>query len=83
MEVDADDALLMQVDRLIDSEDYRLAEETIQRVLSVNAQDPRGLAYRAVIAHLQGDAAAERASRTRSATVTVRSGARATRGCGT
>ena len=56
--------LLFQVDRLIDSERYEQAGETLERVLAVNKKHPLALAYRAVLAHLEGDAAAEKSWRT-------------------
>jgi tetratricopeptide (TPR) repeat protein len=48
-------SLLLMVDRLIDSELYDQAQATLDRVLEVNARHPEACAYRAVIAHLQGD----------------------------
>ena len=53
------DGLLFEVDRLIDSERYEQAGETLERVLALNKRHPLALAYRAVLAHLEGDAAGE------------------------
>ena len=57
------DSLLLQADRLIDAEQYGPAEETLKRALAVNANHPLGWAYKAVLAHLGADAAAEREAR--------------------
>ena len=57
------DGLLLEVDRLIDSERYGQAGETLERVLAVNERHPLALAYRAVLAHLEGDAAGEKSWR--------------------
>jgi tetratricopeptide (TPR) repeat protein len=56
---------LLLVDHLIDGEDYETAEESIQKALEVNAHHPEAWAYRAVIAHLQNDTAAETKARER------------------
>jgi len=53
------DALLMTADRLIDAEHYGEAGEVLDRVLAVNAAHPSACAYRAVLAHLEGDAPGE------------------------
>ena len=47
-------SLLFQVDNLIDGEAYAAAEEVLERVFAVNPHEPKGWAYRAVIAHLRG-----------------------------
>ena len=54
------DSLLLQVDRLIDSEFYDEAIETLKTIYEVNSLNPPALAYEAVIAHLQGDFENER-----------------------
>ena len=56
-------SLLFQVDRLVDAEDYSKAEKLIQKVLAVNAYEPKAWAYRAVIAHLNNDPRGEAAFR--------------------
>ena len=57
------DSLLLRVDRLIDAEEYGKAEDTLKQVLAVNANHPSAWAYKAVLAHLANDAAAERQAR--------------------
>ena len=59
------DALLLRADDLIDAEQYDDAAKTLDQALEVNPQEPRGWAYRAVLAHLRSDAEGEtrRASR--------------------
>lgn len=49
------DSLLLQVDRLINREEYEEADTLIDQVLTVDALEPRAWAYRAVIAHLRAD----------------------------
>ncbi len=56
------DALLLQADRRIDGERYDEAAELIDNVLKVNPHEPRAWAYRAVLGHLNNDAAAETAA---------------------
>lgn len=56
-------SLLFQVDRMVDAEEYSKAEELIQKVLAVNAYEPKAWAYRAVIAHLNNDPRGEVAFR--------------------
>lgn len=56
-------ALLFQMDRLIDAEQYTAAEVLITRLLEVNPQHPQGLAYRATIQLLQADEEAAVATR--------------------
>jgi tetratricopeptide (TPR) repeat protein len=53
------DSLLMQADRMIDSEQYDQASDVLDKALSVNPKEPRGLAYRAVLAHLRADPGSE------------------------
>jgi tetratricopeptide (TPR) repeat protein len=57
------DSLLELVDGHIDAERYDEAEKLIQRILEVNGRHPRAWAYRAVIAHLEGDIPRERECR--------------------
>jgi hypothetical protein len=57
------DSLLMRVDRLVDAEQYALAEGDLNKVLEVNASHPLAWAYKAVIAHLSNDAAGEKKAR--------------------
>jgi tetratricopeptide (TPR) repeat protein len=58
------DSLLYKADNLIDREDYAGAEWLLKAVLDVNPKHPRAWAYRAVLAHLAGDAKQEAAHRT-------------------
>lgn len=46
--------LLWQAEQQMDAEQYAQAEDTLERVLSVNLYEPMAWAYHAVIAHLQG-----------------------------
>lgn len=48
-------SLLLTAEKQIDGEQYKAAETTIQKVLSINAQNQEALALLAVIAHLRGD----------------------------
>jgi tetratricopeptide (TPR) repeat protein len=57
------DSLLFAADRLIDSEQYAEARKMLDKVLAVNLSHPEGWAYRAVVAHLEGDAATEETCR--------------------
>jgi tetratricopeptide (TPR) repeat protein len=57
------DSLLFLTDNLIDRERYQDAGEELDKVVAVNPTEPRAWAYRAVIAHLQGDHKAEDADR--------------------
>ncbi len=52
-------SLLMQVDQLINAEQYTEAETTIQKILDVNPEQTEAWAYRAAIAHLENDHKAE------------------------
>ncbi len=54
---------LLLTDHLVDGEEYETAEETLQRAFEVNPQHPAAWAYRAVLAHLRNDAAAETKAR--------------------
>jgi tetratricopeptide (TPR) repeat protein len=56
-------SLLQLADHHIDAEAYDEAEGVLQQVLAINGMQPDAWAYRAVIAHLHGDAAAELAAR--------------------
>jgi tetratricopeptide (TPR) repeat protein len=53
------DSLLLQADELIDGERYTEAEQVLKQVFEVNPREPRGYAYRAVLAHLRNDLKAE------------------------
>lgn len=57
------DSLLLRADHQIDAEQYDEAAKTIDQVLAVNPHEPRAWSYRAVLAHLKGDAKAEAAAR--------------------
>ncbi len=48
-------SLLLAADYAIDSEQFDEAEDLLKRVLEVNPREPEAHAFRAVIAHLQGD----------------------------
>lgn len=58
-------SLLLLADHAINAEEYRLAEETLDKVLEVNGDHPGAWAYRAVIAHLESDFEGEREARQR------------------
>jgi predicted Zn-dependent protease len=57
------DSLLLRADHLVDSERYAEAEGVLKQVFDVNPQEPRGWAYRAVLAHLRNDPKGEDAAR--------------------
>lgn len=57
------ESLLFQADNLLDREDYEKAEALLARALEVNPQYSRAFAYRAALAHLQGDKQREESSR--------------------
>ncbi|MEX2317876.1 MAG: hypothetical protein WD669_12035 [Pirellulales bacterium] len=59
------DSLLMRVDRLIDAEQYALAEKELKKILEVNANHPSAWAYKAVTAHISGDEVAEKLAHAR------------------
>lgn len=59
-------SLLMLADHAVNAEEYRLAEETLNKVLKVNGDHPEAWAYRAVIAHLESDFEGEKEARKRS-----------------
>jgi tetratricopeptide (TPR) repeat protein len=52
-------SLLVQVDQLIDAEQYEQAQGVLDQVFAVNPRHPEAWAYRAVLASLEGDALAE------------------------
>ena len=56
-------SLLLLTDHRIDSEDYDGAQKTLTEILQVNPWLPDAWCYRAVLAHLRYDAAAEAAAR--------------------
>lgn len=58
------DALLLQVDNLVDREEADKAEEVVKKVLAVNPKNARAWAYRAVMAHVANQPKTEEASRT-------------------
>jgi len=55
--------LLLLVDHLIDAEQYDEADKQLDAALKVNPNQPEGLAYRAVLAHLRNDPEKEKAMR--------------------
>lgn len=57
------ESLLFQVDHLVDAEEYGQAAELLTRVLEVNHRQPEAWAYHAVLAHLAGHDAGEKALR--------------------
>lgn len=59
---------LLRIGELIDAESYKDADELIESVLKINAQQPEAWAYRAVIAHLKHDLAGEKAHREKALT---------------
>ena len=58
-------SLLLSADHQIDAEDYAGAGEQLDRVLKVNPNHPDAWAYRAVLAHLRYDEAAETEARSK------------------
>ncbi len=52
-------SLLLIAEEQIDAEDYDEADKTLQQVAAVNPHQPEAAAFRAVVAHLRGDADAE------------------------
>ena len=56
-------SLLLLADHLIDAEGYDAAGKMLDRAVEVNPLHPEAWAYRAVIAHLRNDAAAEKKAR--------------------
>ncbi len=56
-------SLLLEVDQLIDAEQYELAAEILEQVMVVNVREPKAWAYYAVLAHLQGHFSGEQALR--------------------
>jgi tetratricopeptide (TPR) repeat protein len=57
--------LLLQVDGLIDSEQYDAASEVLDEIQEVNPREPLAWAYRAVLLHLENEPEREQASRQR------------------
>jgi tetratricopeptide (TPR) repeat protein len=55
--------LLLQVDNQVDAEQYDTATELLEDVLETNPREPLAWAYKAVLAHLVGDADAEQEAR--------------------
>jgi Tfp pilus assembly protein PilF len=56
-------SLLLLVDQQIDAEDYAGADKTIEEILKVNAWRPEAWAYKAILADLREDPAAEKSAR--------------------
>jgi tetratricopeptide (TPR) repeat protein len=56
-------SLLLLADHLIDGEEYETAQKTIDRVLAINAAHPIAWASKAILAHIENDAEAEKRSR--------------------
>ena len=56
-------ARLLIVDHAIDSENYAAADKALAEVLRINPRLPEAHAYRAVLAHLRGDAKGETVAR--------------------
>lgn len=56
-------SLLFQAENLIDREAYAEASDVLDKVLVVNPHEAQAWAYRAVLAHLAGDAKGERDAR--------------------
>ena len=54
---------LLLADHLLDAEEYDEAEKLLALVHAVNPEHPEAWAYRAIIAHLRADAAAETKAR--------------------
>jgi hypothetical protein len=59
------DSLLLRVAHRIDDERYADASELLKQVFAVNAREPRGWAYQAVLAHLRSHPDGEAAARTK------------------
>jgi tetratricopeptide (TPR) repeat protein len=57
-------AKLLRADHYIDAEDYAAADAALAEALKINPHHPEAHAYRAVLAHLRGDSAAEAEART-------------------
>lgn len=55
--------LLLLAEHLIDGEEYDIARKTIARVLAVNPAHPIAWAGKAILAHIENDAEAEKRSR--------------------
>jgi tetratricopeptide (TPR) repeat protein len=56
-------SLLQLANHHIDAEEYALAESVLETVVKINPKHPDAWAYRAVIAHLKNDPAAEKTAR--------------------
>jgi tetratricopeptide (TPR) repeat protein len=57
-------SMLLIAQHLIDAEEYDGASNLLERALSVNPWRPEAWAYRAVLSHLNNDAAGEKSART-------------------
>ena len=58
-------ALLLKAEHAIDSEDYPGAKEILGRIFQIDAGQPSGWAFEAVLAHLRYDGKAEQAARSK------------------
>lgn len=56
-------SLLLLADHLIDAEQYDEANQQLDLVLKINPHHPEAWAYRAILAHLRNDSAAEQRAR--------------------
>lgn len=56
-------SLLLLADHLIDAEEYKKADEMLDKVIAVNAKHPEAWAYRAVLAHLRNQPEQENKAR--------------------
>ncbi len=56
---------LLRADHRIDAERYDEAAEEVERALGVDSREPRAWAFRAILAHLEGDEAGEADARGR------------------
>jgi len=56
-------SLLVQVDAQVDAEDYDGALQTLNKIAAINPREPLAWAYRAVLAHIDGDDHREREAR--------------------
>jgi hypothetical protein len=57
------DSLLLQVAHRIDDERYADATKILEQIFAINAEEPRGWAYQAVLAHLQSHPEGEASAR--------------------
>lgn len=57
------ESLLVEVDALVDAEEYDAADAALNKIIKINPGEPLAWAYKAVLAHLDGDADRERTAR--------------------